>query len=54
MNGVHAEGGEADGEVFGTFITGRAVAHPFTRVRDDALTGGHFERAADMLDTKRK
>jgi len=41
---------EADGDVLGTIIVGRAVAHPLARVRDDRLARAYGERAGPALD----
>src|ERR1044072_8399324 len=41
---VGREGREADGDVLGALLFGRAVLHPLAAPRDDGLARAHVER----------
>src|SRR5271154_2635252 len=45
VDGVHREGGEADGYVFGAAFVGSGIADPLAGVGDYGLSGGYVEGA---------
>lgn len=53
VDGIHGEGREADGDVFGAAFVWRGVADPFAGVGDYGLSSGHVDGAVLVLDMKR-
>jgi hypothetical protein len=53
MDGSGREGGDANGDVLGTFGAGRAVLNPFTAMCDDGLTCVRHKSAAFVLHLQR-
>ena len=52
VDGIGGEGGQADGDVLGSFRARRAVADPFARVRDDRLTRRHVHDTALVFNAQ--
>ncbi len=49
MDGVHREGGKADGDVFGAAFGGRGILNPLATTSDDGLSSGNVEDAVFVL-----
>jgi hypothetical protein len=52
VDGVHGEGGEADGDIFGAAFVRSGVTDPFTGVSDDGLSGSDVEGSGFVLDVE--
>src|SRR5271170_5102446 len=53
VDGIHGEGGEADGDVFGAALVRSGVADPLAGVGDDGLSGGYFDGAVFVFYVER-
>ena len=53
MHGLHREGGDTDGDVFGAFGARSGVLDPFAGVGDYGLAGFHFQSSAIVSDFER-
>ena len=52
VDGIHGEGGEADGDVFGAAFKGSGVADPLAGVGDDGLSGGDVDGSGLVFDAQ--
>jgi len=52
VDGIHGEGGKADGDVFGAAFLGSGVADPLAGVGDDGLSGGDVERTVLVFNVE--
>jgi hypothetical protein len=52
MNSLDGEGGNADGNVFGSVFEWGGVLDPLAFVGDDGLSGGNVEAAGLVLDSQ--
>ena len=53
MYGIYGEGGETDGDVFGSAFVGSGIAYPFAGVGDDGLSGGDIEGSIFVFNVQR-
>jgi hypothetical protein len=51
VHGLHRERWQAHRDVFGSAFLWSGVAHPFSGVGHDGLTGANVERASLVLDS---
>src|ERR1700674_1690474 len=52
VDGLHGEGGQADGDVLGSAFVRSGILNPLAAVRDDGLSGGDIEGSRFMLDSQ--
>src|ERR1700674_15414 len=53
VDGLHGEGGQADGDVLSSALVRSGVLNPLATVGDDGLSGGDIEGSRFVLDSQR-
>jgi hypothetical protein len=53
VDGLHGEGGQADGDVFSAAFLGSGVANPLAGIGDYGLSGGDVDGTIFVFDVQR-